>query len=127
MNALGIGMLCCVALQAAAAVLALRLHSPVPPSLGLPCPRLPRARAHHWQTLLLRRASPPLPRRRPKRPLLQDLLNRGHLRLRGGRHHQLPGPPAQPRGVGLGSRASTKQRIMSMDQLVTREVLMTSD
>uniref|UniRef100_A0A453JLN7 Uncharacterized protein n=2 Tax=Aegilops tauschii subsp. strangulata TaxID=200361 RepID=A0A453JLN7_AEGTS len=81
--------------------------SPVPPSLGPPCPRLPRARARHRRPLLLRRASPPLPRRRPRRPLLQDLLNRGHLRLRGGRHHQLPGPHPRPRGVGLGSRASS--------------------
>uniref|UniRef100_A0A452ZFU6 Uncharacterized protein n=1 Tax=Aegilops tauschii subsp. strangulata TaxID=200361 RepID=A0A452ZFU6_AEGTS len=79
--------------------------APLPPSL----PRLPRARAHHRRPLHLRRHSPPLTRRRPRRPLLRDQLRGEHRLLRGGRHHQLrvPPPRRRGRGVGLGSRASS--------------------
>ncbi|KAM3271739.1 hypothetical protein ACQJBY_042127 [Aegilops geniculata] len=69
--------------------------APMPPSLGPPRPRLPRPRAHHRRPLHLCRCSPPLPRRRPRRPSLQDLLRCGHRLLSGGRHYQLPGPPPE--------------------------------
>ncbi|XBH89262.1 hypothetical protein VPH35_081203 [Triticum aestivum] len=69
--------------------------APVPPPS--PRPRLPRARAHYRRPLHHGRHSPYPPRRRPRRPLLPDLLHRGPLHLRSGRHHQLLGPPPRQR------------------------------
>ncbi|KAM3351629.1 hypothetical protein ACQJBY_023531 [Aegilops geniculata] len=69
--------------------------APMPPSLGPPCPRLPRARGHRPLPLHVRRRRLDLPRRRPRIHLRQDLLHRRLLLHRGVRPPQLPGPPGR--------------------------------